>query len=263
VPKPVEAGRFFGAPLRNRHVSGLQLVESLHGAGTQLPRHAHERAYFCLNLSGTYVEQFGRRRRTSVEGMLVFHPAGEAHQQAHGPGPVRSFNVEVGPEWLRQILEIAGPLDHPAEFQADATADDDRDSALGIESLAMEVLAACARPHARLADSGAPRWVREARDLIDASLSDPLSLGCLARRADVHPVHFASTFRRFYGVSVGEYVRHRRIEQARRQLVQGDRSLAEIAGNAGFTDQSHFTRAFKRYTGMAPGQYRTFLAFKT
>jgi AraC-like DNA-binding protein len=40
-------------------------------------------------------------------------------------------------------------------------------------------------------------------------------------------------------------------------------SLAEIAGTAGFTDQSHFTRAFKRCTGMAPGQYRTFLAFKT
>jgi AraC family transcriptional regulator len=39
--------------------------------------------------------------------------------------------------------------------------------------------------------------------------------------------------------------------------------LALVAAEAGFADQSHLTRTFKRFTGMTPGRYRTFLLFKT
>ena len=72
-------------------------------------------------------------------------------------------------------------------------------------------------------------------------------------------------------MSVGEYRRRRRLDYARRKLADPRLSLAEVAIDAGFADQSHLTRAFRRVTGVTPGQYRasmaavqpTFLTFKT
>jgi len=72
----------------------------------------------------------------------------------------------------------------------------------------------------------------------------------------VHVVHLARVFRRFHGCTVGEYLRRLRIERAIEELRSTNKPLADIAGNSGFSDQSHFCRAFKLTVGMTPGQYR-------
>ena len=58
----------------------------------------------------------------------------------------------------------------------------------------------------------------------------------------MHPVYFAATFRRFLGSSVGEYLRRRRFQYARRKLADLQIPLTQVATDAGFTDQSHLTR---------------------
>jgi AraC family transcriptional regulator len=98
---------------------------------------------------------------------------------------------------------------------------------------------------------------------MDSCLDQSLTLRNVANSAGVHPVYFAAVFRRFNGCSVGEYMRRRRIEYARKLLGNPKIPLAQIALEAGFADQSHFTRTYKRFTGRAPSQDRTFLAFKT
>ena len=207
--------------------------------------------------------------------MLVFHPPGEMHRQCHHEAePVVSLNVEVGSVWLSRMADFAGPLDQPAEFRVGPIAQagarlleevgrDDADSALAIESLCWEILAAAQTHESLTVETGKPRWLTRARDLLASGLGQPLTLRALAREASVHPVHFAATFRRFYGCSVGEYLRRERLLAARRKLADARHTLAEIAIDCGFTVQSHFTRLFKRFTGMTPGAYRTFLAFKT
>jgi len=269
-----ERGEFFGSTVSRREVGDLVLVDSWHAADSRLPRHTHEHAYFCVNHGGTYAEDYGRRRRICAPGMLVFHPPGEAHRQEHQAVPVASLNVEVGASWLKRMVEFAGPLDQPAEFRADGIAaagmqllhelqHSDSDSALAIEGLCWEILAASLDRRPRLADPGTPRWLVQARELLQAQLGEPLTLQEVAREAAVHPVYFAATFRRFYGCSVGEYLRRERLRLARRKLADPELSLADIASGCGFADQSHFTRLFKRFTGMTPGAYRTFLLFKT
>jgi AraC family transcriptional regulator len=66
----------------------------------------------------------------------------------------------------------------------------------------------------------------------------------------------AREFRACHGMSVGEYGRRVRLSWAATELVSGDRSLAEVAAEAGFADQSHFTRLFKRHVGTTPARYR-------
>jgi AraC family transcriptional regulator len=273
--RPVlSGGSFFGTGIRTERVAGLVLVDASHPAWSTVPRHEHERAYFCLNRGGPYDEHFDRRRRVCLPGMLVFHPAGEVHRQTHGGAGGRTLNVELEPEWLTRLFESCGPLHRPVEFYDDEVAakgarllrefeHPDRDSPLAIESLACEILAACAGARGTLTLTGAPAWLRRSRDLVDAAGPEPPTLRSLARQAGVHPVHFAAMFRRYHGCSVGEYARRQRLQTARASLADRSLTLAQVAAISGFSDQSHLTRAFRRFAGMTPGQYRTFLGFKT
>ena len=85
---------------------------------------------------------------------------------------------------------------------------------------------------------------------------DHPSLSELAALVGRHPTHVSRAFRREYGVTVAEYARSLRLEWARAQIALGDTPLARIAVEAGFSDQSHFTRAFRSHTGVTPGRYR-------
>jgi AraC family transcriptional regulator len=201
----------------------------------------------------------------------VFHPPGEAHSETHHTA-VASLNVELGASWLHRLAEAGRTLDSSAEREDANTTQAaslllaelrrrDPDSPLVIESLASEILQALVGEPA--ASRMGPRWLRSARELLDGRFDEPVSLRGLAREAGVHPVHFAAAFRRFHGCSVGEYLRRRRLQYARRRLANTEVPLAQVASEAGFADQSHLTRTFKRFTGMTPSRYRTFLLFKT
>ena len=269
----LQPGRFLGRTRRQRNVAGLMLADVGYPAGARLPRHAHERPYFCLIRSGGYDELYARRARACRPMMLVYHPPGEQHSETLGSMAVASFNVELGPEWLCGRREDGASLDQPVELTGgpaiplairlfEELRHDDRDSALAIEALTTEILSAFAR-QAIAAAGPMPRWLREASEVIDANLPQAPDLQVLAAAAGVHPVHFAAVFRRAYGCPLGDYVRRRRIEHARRLLADAGRPLAHVGMDAGFADQSHFNRVFKRFVGLTPGEYRTFLTFKT
>jgi AraC-like DNA-binding protein len=87
-------------------------------------------------------------------------------------------------------------------------------------------------------------------------LSEPISLADLARVAGLSPMHFAAQFRLATGHRPHEYLQLRRIERAKRLLLQPNVSLIDIALQVGFRTQSHFTTVFKRYIGKAPSHWR-------
>ena len=256
-----------------RCLGDLTLADVEYGSLSRVPSHSHERAYFCLIRQGTYVERYSRWTRICRPKMLVFHPPGEGHRQTFGDEPVLSFNVELGAEWLDRIRELGGTFDQPIEFRRgkiSALCEDlfqefargEQDSELSLESLTSEILAAYIKAQF-LGGRTRPDWLTRGCQQLDASFNEPLSLGALANKARIHPIHFAAVFRRFNGCSVGEYLRRRRIKYASELLGNPEISLAQIAQSAGFADQSHFTRTYKRYTGRTPSQQRTFLMFKT
>jgi AraC family transcriptional regulator len=266
-----QAGRFFGEKRCARSEGDLLLVDSWHPAGSGLPRHAHERAYFCFNHGGVYEETYGRRRRLGGPGLVVFHPPGETHGVRHHAA-VSTLNVELGGSWLRRLVDSGVTLDAPVERRDADTSRTaarllaelgrrDPDSNLVIESLTWEILFALGGE--RAAAGRAPRWLAAARELLDQQFFEQVTLRGLAQAAGVHPVHFAAAFRRFQGCSVGEYLRRRRLQYARQRLANREVPLAQVAAEAGFADQSHLTRTFKRFTGMTPSRYRAFLLFKT
>jgi len=101
-----------------------------------------------------------------------------------------------------------------------------------------------------------PQWLERVRNILEQRFAEPFKLSEIAAEAGVHPVHLAREFRKHYGASVGEYLRRVRIEYACRELMGSNVAVTNIAFAAGFADQSHFSRTFKRLCGTTPGRYR-------
>jgi AraC family transcriptional regulator len=113
-------------------------------------------------------------------------------------------------------------------------------------------------------DSGRrfPQWLERVRNILEQRFAEPYKLSEIAAEAGVHPVHLAREFRKYYGTSVGEYLRRVRIEYACRELMGSNAAVTNIAFAAGFADQSHFSRTFKRLCGTTPGRYRGLFCHK-
>lgn len=85
---------------------------------------------------------------------------------------------------------------------------------------------------------------------------DRLSLGALAREADMSRYHFLRIFRRLVGLTPHQYVLHLRMHKAVVRLRTTPVPLTTVALDAGFNDLSTFIRRFRQVTGMSPGEYR-------
>jgi AraC-like DNA-binding protein len=92
------------------------------------------------------------------------------------------------------------------------------------------------------------------RDLLDAHVADGMSLEEAGRIIHAHPVHLVRAFNREYGMPPHRYLTGRRVDLARRYLLDGH-PAAQVATLAGFYDQSHFTRHFKKVLGVTPKSF--------
>jgi AraC-like DNA-binding protein len=92
------------------------------------------------------------------------------------------------------------------------------------------------------------------RDLLDAHLTERLTLEQAARELHAHPAHLVRAFGAAFGIPPHGYVVARRVDLARRLLLDGMPAV-ETAVAAGFHDQSHLTRHFRRVLGTTPAHY--------
>jgi AraC family transcriptional regulator len=247
-------------------VEGFTLREGRHAGGSSLPWHRHAGPTICFIYAGSVAEEFADATLECLPGTVKITPAEEAHRNHFGRDDTHGLLVEADPESVERLGNAARVLEERASFHDGHLAllgwrllaelrGVDAATPLAIEGLLLEVLAGAARGRDLRVCRTAPRWVTEARDL----LHDPGqagTLGELAMVVGVHPVTLARGFRRAYGCSVGAYLRGLRIARAARRLADSDGPLAEIALEAGFADQSHFSNAFRRETGASPSAFR-------
>ncbi len=124
-----------------------------------------------------------------------------------------------------------------------------------MESLLAEMLGHVARMQRENVDHP-PAWLGRVVEKLRAEYSERLTLDELSVEAGVHPVHLSRVFRKFVREGIGERVHRLRIRAACEQMLTREMSMAEISLATGYADQSHFTRAFRRATGMTPVAFR-------
>ncbi len=98
--------------------------------------------------------------------------------------------------------------------------------------------------------------LRRVLEFIDENLERDLTLAELAEVADLSPFHFARSFKQTTGSTPIQFLMQRRIDFARRLLVESELPIVEIGLRAGFKNQSHFATLFRKITAMTPKAYR-------
>ena len=269
-----------GIPIRqgsNRQASvevggRLCITDIVFPAWLTLPSHYHARACFAIILEGSVDKTFRSATYPSLPSTLVTMPPEERHTDQFERNGAHLLVIEPANAADELLSPCAGVLDRIHHYRdaglmsmawraARELAQPDALSPLVIEGLALEMLALAARREAaQPIERRPPAWLTRAEECLRANFRQDIDLAQVAAASGVHPVHLARTFRRFYGVTPGEYVRGLRLDWAAAQLSltdsAGSQTLASLALQAGFSDQSHFTRAFKRHCGYTPGQFR-------
>jgi AraC family transcriptional regulator len=104
---------------------------------------------------------------------------------------------------------------------------------------------------------GLPRWQQKrVAEFIEEHLAEDIPLATLAELADLSLYHFARAFRLSFGVPPHRYHIARRMERAKNLLEGSALSVTQIGIQIGFRDTSSFTRAYRRFAGIAPSEYR-------
>ena len=101
-----------------------------------------------------------------------------------------------------------------------------------------------------------PLLITKALDFMRAHLHRDITRDETARHAGISPRHFTHRLKEMTGRTFTELLRQSRVDLACTLLCRSDASLAEIATQCGFCDQSHFSRVFKEMKGMTPKQFR-------
>jgi AraC family transcriptional regulator len=252
----------FGHCQRHLALAGMVIRDTRLLASCTFPRHEHAAAYICIVLEGSYTERASDEIMCDV-GSVVAHPRGHVHANAVGPAGARCVNVELDDALLadRPLVRLAHseehrrlPLSHAALADLNsALAQADSTAGLATYAATLDVL--CAAIHAPLA-SHHGSWLQRVVDFLESDLALTPTLDELAALAGVHANHLVRVFKQRQGQSVGSYLRRRRLERADARLRLGETAVGRIAAEAGFYDQAHFTRVYRRHFGITPGRRR-------
>jgi AraC family transcriptional regulator len=104
---------------------------------------------------------------------------------------------------------------------------------------------------------GLPTWQQKrVVEFIQEHLAEEISLTALAKLVDLSLYHFARAFKQSFGAPPHRYHMACRMERARSLLQRPAHSVTQIGIQIGFRETSSFTRAFRKFTGLTPTEYR-------
>jgi AraC family transcriptional regulator len=256
-----------GVTVAAREVRGFQVVEIDYPAGLELSRHSHPNAHLLYVLDGEYVESCAGASEIRCQARALRYLPPNFERSNHFESGARCLIVSIDPEMFARVASLNHSLEHPASIETPVSMwltqklyrefqQGDSSSTLSLEGILLELLAETARH----AGSGpvriVPEWLRVARAYVEANYLRALSLADIARVAHVHRVHLARQFRSYFSTSVGEFLRRKRVEHACHLVSTTNCSLAEVAIDCGFSDQSHFSATFRKMMGLTPARFR-------
>ncbi len=210
-------------------------------------------------------------------GQLGIYPA-QAPQQVAWYAPIEFIHLYIMPVTLdRAAVElfsqsnyeliarsaIADPLITTVAMQLKQEIDGKALDRLYLESATMMLALHLLKHHSnvtRLVKQFAGKFscsqLQEIQDYIAAHLDRNISLQELADLVDLHPHYFCRLFKATLQITPHQYLLKSRVEQAAQLLRQTDGTIAEVAQQVGFYDQSRFTQVFRRWMGVTPKHYR-------
>lgn len=215
--------------------------------------HRHGLPFVTIVLDGAYVEVQDAIPEVCCRGVIVVHEAGEEHADRFA-SDTRCLNVELPRATGSAYPRGTVVLDRQALRDAvESVVRSFYDRTLELSGRVRN-LHAVLLERSPQASRELPPWLRRAIDEFPWAHAVPFREA--ARIAGVHETHFSRAFRQYVGMTANEYRSRARVRLASELLLTTTSSLARIALNAGFSDQSHLTRVFSERLGLSPAGYR-------
>lgn len=230
-----------------------------------MPPHSHPNGYFSFLMEGTVKETVNGHTYQRSPGMVVYHPAYIPHINLLTASRATLFHIE----WMGIKGDL---LNNPDDFKDlqivfdekiiklirsiynDTYSEDDNSTLLqkGFDLFLNAEKSNCKKRFLKR-----PDWLEHLLNYININYYHTLNLETLAEEVGKHPVHVSRTFKKYMLCPISSYIAKLRVEEASAKLKNDDLSLAPLAYDLGFSDQSHFSRVFKEYVGVSPSVYRS------
>ena len=257
--------------------NGIERLEAWF-AGNAYEKHRHDTYAICLTITGIQGFDYRGTSQISLPGQIVvLHPdemhdgraatdVGFGYRQLYvDPGLIFQAVSEMCGCGRGSLPFVRSPvLDSRKLAEAVASGFNGADEPLAIDSLVaqlaeglVEADPSCHK-QTRLSERIDLRAVERARELLDEEKGRVVQSIELEQVTGLRRYALARQFRLVCGTSPYRYLLRRRLDWSRIQVGRG-RPLAEIAHEAGFADQAHFSRTFKSTYGLTPGRYRSTL----
>lgn len=254
-----------------RPVGGVELLSAWF-AGEAYQKHRHDTYAVGVTDSGVQVFDYRGSVHASTPGQVTVLYPDEVHDGRAGTSEGFGYRiVYVEPSLLAEAVQVLRGRPAPLPFVEPVSTNPWLVRAIEeafrapLESLAMdslvvdlaEGLVAGERRGAspRVSRRVDVRALERARQFLDAEKTRVVRSTELESITELARYDLSRQFRIMFGTSPYRYLLMRRLDFAR-ERIQRDRPLVEVACDAGFADQAHFTRAFKSAFGLTPGRYR-------
>ncbi len=253
-------------------LQGTEVISAVYDQHAFAP-HVHDT--FVIELVESGCDEFlcnGKRFLAEPGDLIIFNP-GDVHTgRPHGSRLLSYRSIYPSVELLSQQLALlnCSELRPGLRFQAPVVRDRDLAMSFRIAHQACEANANEAgelfsdfvakagrllNPGGQFEEVKFDQRLVQARELLSSRLEQRISWDEIALAVRLSPFHLARQFRHAFGLAPHQFRLSARVAECRRLLRTG-MTMAEVALAAGFADQSHLSRNFKRIVGMTPGTFR-------
>ena len=262
--KTLSQGNYAGQTRSQYKIPGLILTKCFFPKAFNSDWHSHENSHLTLALKGGSIEQ---RKKESIHcspGLLLLYPANELHRNTDYISNSESFSIEFENDWCKifginnkennRHPIISNPLVklNMIRIMGEVKAADDL-SNLCIETTILGILSSL--DHHKIGNKR-PSWITQLYELLHDECNSTWSLSSLSEQLKIHPVTISKYFPKYFKTNIGDYIRKIKTGKSLIDLCKKSIAIEEIALKYGFVDNAHFTRVFKKYTGITPSRYR-------
>jgi AraC family transcriptional regulator len=243
-----------------RSFSGASIRRVIDRSHACVPEHAHDWPLLSLFVIGSYLNHTEAGEKFISGPSAVFYRAGASHRNTTAAFGFEQIEIEFDPSWLGHallprlpvMLWVGGRVGREARYLAHACETETSEARL--RAAIQRLLQAASRKPEPEPEPEPASWIGTVTRRLSEDTT--LKISDLASDAGRHPSWLGSAYRLATGEGLQETAARFRVERAARRLRETDQPLAAIAVEAGFCDQSHMNRTFRRVLGRTPAAVR-------